>query len=99
MLFGAKNSAKHTKNEPRFRQFIQACQILNINELVAEDYAEIRKTLKDKGCPLPENDIWIAATCRVNNLPLVTHDKHFEILKNITLWPEGCTMNFIIVSA
>jgi tRNA(fMet)-specific endonuclease VapC len=85
LLFGAKNSARREKNEQRFRQFIQACLILNVNELVAEDYAEIRKTLKDKGRPLPENDIWIAATCRVNNLPLVTHDKHFEMIEGLKL--------------
>jgi len=85
LLFGAKNSARREKNEPRFRQFIQACLILNINELVAEDYAKIRKTLKDKGRPLPENDIWIAATCRVNNLPLATHDKHFQMIDGLKL--------------
>jgi len=85
LLFGAKNSARRKENEPRFRQFIQACLVLNINELVAEKYAEIRKILKDKGHPLPENDLWIAATCLVNNLPLATHDRHFEVIKELKL--------------
>jgi len=85
LLFGAKNSAKRHLNEQRFRQFIQACQVLNINELVAEEYAEIRKVLKDKGRPLPENDIWIAATCLVNDVPLATHDRHFEEIDGLKL--------------
>jgi len=83
LLFGAKNSARHEANEQRFRQFIQACVVLNINELVAEEYAKIRKVLKDKGRPLPENDIWIAATCLANDLPLVTHDRHFEMIEGL----------------
>jgi len=62
-----------------------ACQVLNINELVAEEYAEIRKVLKDKGRPLPENDIWIAATCLVNDVLLATHDRHFEEIDGLKL--------------
>lgn len=85
LLFGAKNSTKREANERRFRQFIQSCFILNINELVADEYAEVRKILKDKGRPLPENDIWIAAICLVNDLPLLTHDKHFEMVEDLKL--------------
>jgi len=85
LLFGAKNSAKHEENEEKFRQFLQSCFILNINSLVADTYAEVRKSLKDKGTPLPENDIWIAATCLVNDLPLATHDKHFEKVEGLRL--------------
>jgi len=85
LLFGAKNSARYEANVQRFRQFIQACFVLNINELVAEEYSEIRKALKNKGRPLPENDIWIAATCLVNDLPLATHDRHFEMIDSLKL--------------
>jgi tRNA(fMet)-specific endonuclease VapC len=66
LLFGAKNSAKHRENEQKCLNFIGSCNLLNINELVAEEYASTRKKLKDKGKPIPENDIWIAATCIVN---------------------------------
>lgn len=85
LLFGAKNSAKRQDNELRFREFFRRCIVLNINELVAEIYSETRKQLKDKGRPLPENDIWVAATCLVNDLPLATHDKHFEEIEKLTL--------------
>jgi len=78
LLFGAKNSGKKQENERKFQSFINACKILNINKLIAEEYAEIRKTLKDMGNPIPENDIWIAATCKVNQIPLASRDKHFE---------------------
>ncbi|MDM8568615.1 PIN domain-containing protein [Thiotrichales bacterium HSG1] len=80
-----EQSAKREVNEKKFRQFIDSCFILNINELVADEYAEVRKSLKEKGRPLPENDIWIAATCLVNDLPLATYDKHFKMIEGLKL--------------
>jgi len=81
LLFGAKNSKKKKENKLKFESFINQCVILNTNKLIAHKYAEIRKELKDKGKPIPENDIWIAAICAVNEISLATRDKHF---KNIT---------------
>ncbi len=77
LLFGAKNSNRKTQNEPKYQDFIAQYEVLNVHDAVAEEYAEVRKQLKDKGNPIPENDIWIAAICKVNDIPLITHDKHF----------------------
>jgi tRNA(fMet)-specific endonuclease VapC len=85
LLYGAKNSSRKRDNEKKFNSFIQSCVILNSNSLVAEEYAEIRKGLKDKGKPIPENDIWIAAICKVNEIPLVTRDKHFKNIANLKI--------------
>jgi tRNA(fMet)-specific endonuclease VapC len=78
LLFGAKNSFLNKKNEKRYKQFIETCEILDNNLLVASTYAAIRLELKKKGRPIPENDIWIAATCKVNKIPLLTRDQHFS---------------------
>lgn len=43
------------------------------------------KTLKDKGTPISENDIWIAATCIVYEIPLATNDKHFSNIEGLIL--------------
>ena len=82
---GAKNSSRKKENEKKFNDFIQSCVILNSNSLVAEEYAQIRKGLKDKGKPIPENDIWIAAICKVNEIPLATRDKHFKNIINLKM--------------
>ncbi len=84
LLFGAKNSASRTKNENKYRAFIESCVILDSNSLVAQEYAQIRLALKQKGKPIPENDIWIAAACIVNGISLMSHDKHFEISKDFS---------------
>jgi tRNA(fMet)-specific endonuclease VapC len=88
LIFGAKNSKLSAKNEKRYYQFISSCELLDINFLVAEIYASLRLSLKKKGTPIPENDIWIAAICISNNIPLCTFDKHFQNIKGITILPK-----------
>jgi len=83
LLFGAKNSNKSMENEQKCHAFISSCNLLNINELIAEEYAKTRSELKKKGRPIPENDIWIAATCIVNNIPLATFDSDFNHINNL----------------
>ncbi len=78
LLFGAANASDKEKNLVKTHDFISNCKILNINGLVAEQYANIRNDLKIKGKPIPENDIWIAALCSTNDIPLFTHDSHFN---------------------
>jgi tRNA(fMet)-specific endonuclease VapC len=85
LIFGAKNSGLSTKNEKKYLQFIYSCELLEINMLVANAYAELRLQLKKKGKPIPENDIWIAATCIVNNTALYTLDKHFKHISDISM--------------
>lgn len=85
LLFGAKNSANRERNEHRYQDFIDSCILLDTNSLVAEQYAEIRLSLKQKGRPIPENDIWIAALCTVHEIPLFSHDRHFEYVEGLTL--------------
>lgn len=85
LLFGAKNSAKNQENEQKCHAFISSCNLLNINELIAEEYAKTRNELKKKGRPIPENDIWIAATCIVNNIPLVTFDSDFNHVNDLII--------------
>ncbi len=49
-------------------------------------YGEIKNLLKEKGKPIPENDIWIAAIAKEHNLVLITKDKHFRLVDDIKIW-------------
>ena len=44
----------------------------------ARRYGTIKNELRRKGRPIPENDIWIAATAIEHALVLVTRDDHFR---------------------
>jgi tRNA(fMet)-specific endonuclease VapC len=85
LLFGAKNSSKRKDNELYFRQSIDSCEEIGVDKLVADEYSDMRLALKQKGRPIPENDIWIAAICNVNGIPLLTRDKHFSNIKSLKI--------------
>jgi tRNA(fMet)-specific endonuclease VapC len=46
-------------------------------------YARVRHQLRAAGTPIPENDVWIAATAIEHNLPLVTRDNHFKVVEEL----------------
>lgn len=85
LLFGAKNSKLSIKNTKRYIEFIQTCEVLDTSLIVAQNYASLRTQLKQKGNPIPENDIWIAAICVTNNIPLFTLDKHFTYIDELKI--------------
>jgi tRNA(fMet)-specific endonuclease VapC len=54
--------------------------VLDITEPTTQCYAEITLELKQKGKPIPTNDLWIAALCRQHSLPLLSRDRHFDFV-------------------
>ncbi|MEK6656408.1 MAG: type II toxin-antitoxin system VapC family toxin [Nitrospirota bacterium] len=83
LLFAAKNSSRSVENMKTYNEFIDTCNVLNITRKTAENYSTIRLELKQKGAPVPENDLWIAAICVEQNLPLVTGDAHFDNINSL----------------
>ncbi len=59
--------------------------MLHTDDVIAENYAIIKTSLLRKGKPIPENDIWIAATAMRYQLSLYTNDKHFTEVEGIRL--------------
>ncbi len=88
LLFGALNSQRAEANLERVNRLLQSSQILNLGSDTASLYARTRLALKQKGRPIPENDVWIAASCLEQQLPLVTTDTHFT-------WVDGMTVDLI----
>jgi tRNA(fMet)-specific endonuclease VapC len=56
------------------------CMVLDVNEATTHEYAAITLELKRKGMPIPTNDVWIAALCRQHSLPLLSRDRHFDLV-------------------
>lgn len=83
LLFAARNSGRPKENLKTYNEFIDICRILNITRKTADPYSAIRLQLKQKGRPIPENDLWIAAVCIENNLPIITADAHFESVEGL----------------
>jgi tRNA(fMet)-specific endonuclease VapC len=78
LLFGALNSGKPDANQRKVETFLAGCTVLQITATTAAVYADVRLSLKRKGTPIPENDVWIAAAAIEHNVPLAASDGHFD---------------------
>ena len=85
LYFGAHKSKHPHENLERIDQFVMSTSILTCGTDTAKLYGDIKNTLRSKGRPIPENDIWIAALTRQYQLTLVTRDYHFNEVENIKL--------------
>ena len=85
LYYGAYCSANIARHLHQTNQFLNSYTILVPDARTDEVYGLIKKALKDKGRPIPENDIWIAATAVRFNLPLFASDKHFKEIDNLEL--------------
>jgi predicted nucleic acid-binding protein len=81
LLYGAFNSAKPQKNEQTVHKF-SAQSVLR--------YATVRLKLKKVGHHIPENDVWVAATCLELGVPLLTRNGHFDHVHGLEVinWGE-----------
>ena len=82
---GFKLGTKEEQNMAELNQFLDSPRVFlyTVDEETAEIYAEIFKTLRQNGTPIPTNDIWIAATAMQYGLALYSLDKHFELIPGI----------------
>jgi predicted nucleic acid-binding protein len=80
---GIAQSRHYTSYENWLRDWITAVTVLDIEEETTQHYAAIGLELKKKGKPIPANDLWIAALCRQHGLPLLSRDRHFDLVAGI----------------
>ena len=83
LYFGAFKSAHPDNNVRAIEQLITARAVLICDGITASHYGRIKKALRDKGRPLPENDIWIAAIGQQHALKVITRDHHFNEIDDL----------------
>ena len=81
--YGIAQSRNLASYESWLTGLLQDCLVLDITEPTTQYYAEIILELKRKGKPIPTNDLWIAALCRQHSLPLLSRDRHFDLVAGI----------------
>jgi len=85
LRFGAEKSKKKSSNQKQIDLLLSEVTILPVTETTATYYGKIKNLLKQKGKPIPENDIWIAAIAKEYDLFLVTRDAHFSNIEDLKL--------------
>ena len=77
---GIAQSRNRESYESWLAGLLRDCVVLDITEPTTHYYAELVLELKRKDKPIPTNDLWIAALCRQHSLPLLSRDRHFDLV-------------------
>ena len=76
-----------SRHKARYQRWLDGlitdCTVLDVTEQTTHHYAAINVELRQAGKPIPTNDLWIAALCRQHGLPLLSRDRHFDIVSGI----------------
>lgn len=84
LRFGAEKSQWKEKALKVIDELMSMIQVIELDENVAEHYAQIRKDLMSKGQIIGSNDLWLAAHARANNWVMVTNnEKEFTRVENL----------------
>jgi tRNA(fMet)-specific endonuclease VapC len=74
--FGAINSAYPAAELVRLDSLVADCVVVELDSATAVAYAELKLDLQRIGKRIPENDLWIAASCFARGLKLASIDRH-----------------------
>ncbi len=85
LYYGALFSSRVKQNTNDIKKLVARYEVLFIDEDTTVLYGSIKTTLRKKGRPIPENDIWIAAIAKRHNIAVVTRDKHFQEISDLTV--------------
>lgn len=85
LYYGARKSVWSEKNIARIDEFAARNSIVSCDLSTAQRYGEIKNSLRAKGRPIPENDLWIAALSLQYGLTLVTRDDHFSTVDGLPI--------------
>ena len=83
LYFGAFKSAHPDDNAERIDRLADSTAILYCDGATALHYGRIKTSLRAKGRPIPENDIWIAAIAQQHGLTVASRDLHFREIENL----------------
>lgn len=58
-------------------------EVLTLGRREAERYGALVKALRERGTPIPSNDLWIAAQTLVAEARLLSSDRHFDLVPGL----------------
>ncbi len=85
--YGLRASARGQELSVVLDSLLRESHILYLDLETASRYATVRQGLKQRGTPLPENDVWIASLALQHRLPVVSRDHHFDLVPSVRRVP------------
>lgn len=86
---GLLASSASRRHIARFEAFTATVDVITPDLDVARRYGTARSLLRLQGLPIPDNDLWIAATALAHDLTLVSRDHHFTRVPGLQLYRQG----------
>jgi len=87
LYLGLERSEQKTKRAHELDELLALANVLYPNLQTAWLYARIKMELLERGKPIPDNDIWIAAMAQQAELPLAARDEHFDFIESLDVVP------------
>ena len=80
LLAGFAKGHKTARNHALLRRFLRTPRVIvpPLTDETSERYAFIHASLRQRGSPIPTNDIWIAASAMQHGLRILTTDAHYQ---------------------
>lgn len=87
LLAGFRCGNRERENRIELDQFLDSARVdtITLDDETAEFYAQIFSELRQKGRPIPSNDLWLAASALQHGLALATYDEHFSYISGLLL--------------
>jgi tRNA(fMet)-specific endonuclease VapC len=87
LLAGFRCGNRERENRFELDQFLDSARVdtIALDDETAEFYAQVFSELRQKGHPIPSNDLWLAASALQHGLALATYDDHFRHISSILL--------------
>lgn len=85
LYYGAWKSQRVAENVLRIERLAATVSLLECGVGTAQRYGMLKNELRSRGKPIPENDIWIAATALEHGLVLVSRDQHFRHVSDLVM--------------
>jgi tRNA(fMet)-specific endonuclease VapC len=83
LAYGACYSKQLSKNLDQADQLLRWAILLDIKHDISVIYGTVKSDLRKMGRPIPDNDLWIAATAKRHGLTLASRDGHFSAVLDL----------------
>ena len=85
LLYGFRYGSRFEENAARLEAFLEtpSVNLLAVTFVTADRFGRIATALREKGTPIPTNDIWIAAQAMEAGADLVSSDAHFGLVEGL----------------
>ena len=82
LMYGFLRGHRFTEPESLLNEFLREDGITfqPVTQSIAERWGYVKATLMKNGTPIPENDIWIAATALESGARVISYDHHFDFV-------------------